>query len=335
MNKKTLGILIPYYKESREQIETLILSIVNQYNVDFNRVKIIMCGDGEEATSLLDLNITRNITVKNSPEIKIIDNKEKIGVSACRNKCFDESNTDYVMWCDADDMFFNSMGLWMIFNEIDNGGFDTLASSFLAEFVKDDGKYDYQIQQGDTIFVHGKVHSREFLLRENIRWNPKLTIHEDSFFTLQCKELSTNSKYIPGCFYMWRHNENSVSRKDSKYMLKTYQQLIDSIDALADVYLSKGKYDLAEKHIVSMVYDTYFSLNCEEWFENTNQTYRNTVESRFKKFFKKYTFVFDAANDTIKKQAIAGIKNRFFMTDSMFLEKVTFDDWISKIREED
>lgn len=331
MNKK-LSILIPYYNETIEQIRTLLGSIQSQYGIDFSTLEVIMCGDGPESTKLykniIKASYSFNVTIIPNPP-------EKVGVSELRNMCFQNSTGEYVMWCDADDMFFNNMGLWMIFNEIDNGGFDTLASSFLAEFVKDDGKYDYQLQQGDTIFVHGKVHSREFLLREGIKWNPDLTIHEDSFFTIQCRELSTNSKYIPGCFYMWRHNENSVSRKDEKYMLKTYQQLIDSIDALADVYLSKAKYDLAEKHIVSMVYDTYFSLNCEEWFENTNQTYRNTVESRFKKFFKKYMFIFDAANDTIKKQAIAGIKNRFFMTDSMFLEKVTFDDWISKIREEE
>ena len=39
------------------------------------------------------------------------------------------------MFCDADDMFYNVCGLWIIFREIDNGGFDTLMSAFLEETI--------------------------------------------------------------------------------------------------------------------------------------------------------------------------------------------------------
>jgi len=38
----------------------------------------------------------------------------------------------------------------------------------------------------DSTFVHGKVHSRHYLLDKNIKWNNNLTIHEDSYFNILC-----------------------------------------------------------------------------------------------------------------------------------------------------
>lgn len=65
-------------------------------------------------------------------DIKQIHQKH-LGVSAARNSCFDEATADYVMFCDADDMFYNACGLWIIFREIDMGGFDSLISMFVEE----------------------------------------------------------------------------------------------------------------------------------------------------------------------------------------------------------
>ena len=47
-------------------------------------------------------------------EIKYIFNEHK-GVSAARNRALDEASAEYVMFCDADDMFYNMCGLNLIF----------------------------------------------------------------------------------------------------------------------------------------------------------------------------------------------------------------------------
>lgn len=328
MNKK-LSILVPYYNETIEQIKTLLDSIQNQYGIDFSTLEVVMCGDGPESTKLykniINSTYSFNVTIIPNPP-------EKVGVSELRDICFQNSTGEYVMWCDADDMFFNSLGLAMVYNEIQNEGFDTLSSSFLAEFINDEGKRDYITYEGDTIFVHGKVHNRDFLLREGIKWNPDLTIHEDSFFTIQCRSLAENAKYIQIPFYMWRHNKNSVSRKDSKYMLKTFPNLIDSIDALIGRFMEKQKRDLVFMHVSNMIYETYFTLNCKNWLENTNQEYRDIVEERFKMFYTKYKLLFDITPNEIKQSSIASIKNRMFMSKEMFLEEITFKDWLSKFQ---
>jgi glycosyltransferase involved in cell wall biosynthesis len=112
---------------------------------------------------------------------------EHKGVSATRNACLDHATADYVMFCDADDMFYNACGLYIIFNEINNGGFDSLTSVFIEETRNPDTKEIVYInREMDSTFVHGKVHNREFLEKFNIRWNDKLTIHEDSYFNCLC-----------------------------------------------------------------------------------------------------------------------------------------------------
>ena len=329
IKRKTLGILIPYYKETEEQIKCLLDSIKIQQNVDFEDIKIIMCGDGPDATRF-DLSKFKALYPF---EIKDIRTEDKIGVSACRNTCLDNCNTDYVMWCDADDMFYNCCGLWMIFNEMYQG-FDSLTSTFIVEFHDKDGNVAYQNKENDVVFVHGKVHNRYFLLKEDIRWNPELQIHEDSYFNIQCRTLAGERfKYLPASFYMWKWNENSVSRRDPKYILKTYQMLIDSMDALVEVFLNKGKIELAQQHATQMIYDTYFTLNCPDWLNIGNQEYRDTVENRFTDFYYKYKNLFDTAHENMKKSAIAGIKNRLFMENAMFLEKITFEQWIKQIED--
>lgn len=54
-------------------------------------------------------------------------------VSVTRNACLDYATADYIMFCDADDMYYNACGLYIIFREIKNGGFDSLASAFIEE----------------------------------------------------------------------------------------------------------------------------------------------------------------------------------------------------------
>lgn len=70
------------------------------------------------------------------------------------------------MFCDADDMFYNACGLYIIFREIENGGFDSLVSAFVEETrITETKELIYVNHDMDSTFVHGKVHNREFLLK--------------------------------------------------------------------------------------------------------------------------------------------------------------------------
>ena len=124
---KRLEILIPQYKETEEIIKPLLDSIEIQQNVDLkNDVGVVIVNDGT------DVLLSDDFLNKYTYDIKYIKNEHK-GVSATRNACLDNSSAEYVMFCDADDMFYNACGLYIVFKEIAAGGFDSLVSVFIEE----------------------------------------------------------------------------------------------------------------------------------------------------------------------------------------------------------
>lgn len=322
-----LQILIPQYRESDEVIKPLLDSIMVQQSVDLkNDVGVIIVNDGS------DVFLSEEFLNSYPFEVKYFKEKHR-GVSGTRNACFDHSTADYVMFCDADDMFCNVCGLHIIFNEIENGGFDSLVSCFVEESRHPQTKKPlYLNHEMDSTFVHGKVHRRKYLVDQHIRWNKNLTIHEDSFFNIQCQNLSKNVKYCPMPFYLWKWRDESVCRHDPKYILKTYNNMIDSNDALIDEFLKRGMLDKAGFYTVFMIFDAYYTMNKPEWINQENQEYRTATEKRFGKYFKKRENLWTGVTIQDKMQISNGVRSRS-VNEGMLMEAITIDDWLKKIRE--
>lgn len=326
MSKK-LEFLIPQYDETDEVIAPLLKSIELQQQVDLKRdIGVIIVNDGSE-TFLTDE------FLKNFPyDIQYIKNEHK-GVSATRNACLDASTADYVMFCDADDMFVNMCGLYIIFREMKGDGFNAMTSVFVEE-TKDfkTGEKIYINREMDSTFVHGKVYRRSFLLNNNIRWNDALTIHEDSYFNCLAQKMTAEVKYCQQPFYLWKWRDASVCRHDPKYILKTYNNMLDSNTALVNELQKRSKSQEAQFYATMMIYDAYLMMNKKEWLDQENQEYRYNTEKRFQKYYKDFKPLFDAVPEETRAQLIVGIKNRFFQ-EGVFFEAVTFDDWIKHIVE--
>lgn len=320
-----LQILVPQYNETNEIIKPLLDSIEVQQNVDLQHdVGVIIVNDGT------DIHLSEEFLKRYSFPIEYHLHEHK-GVSATRNACLDYAKADYVMFCDADDMFYNACGLYIVFREIELGSFDSLVSAFVEESRDPQTKDPVYINHNmDSTFVHGKIHRRKFLLKEKIRWNDKLTIHEDSYFNCLCQRLAKELKYSQTPFYLWRWRDNSVCRHDPKYILKTYNNMLDSNDALIEQFLQRGRKDDAEFFAVNMIYDSYFTMNKDEWLNQENREYRYATERRFKEYWQKYKHLHDSINSMTKTQIIMSVKNRMY-TEGMVLESVTFNEWIKQI----
>ena len=68
----------------------------------------------------------------------------------------------------------------------------------------------------------------------------------------------------------------------------------------------------------------------KEWLNQDNQEYRNKTELRFKQYYQTFKKQFDDVPKELKQQIIVGMRNRFF-GEGMFMESVTFNDWIDHI----
>lgn len=319
-----LQILIPHYKETVEEIKPLLDSIAIQQNVDFNEVGVIICNDGS------DVKLQKDFLSNYSFKIEYYEEPHR-GVSGTRNACLDYATADYVMFCDADDMFYNACGLWIIFREINNGGFDSLVSVFTEESrIPETKEVVYINHDMDSTFVHGKVHRRQYLIDKHIRWNENLIIHEDSYFNIQCQNLSQNVKYCTTPFYLWKWRDSSVCRHDPKYLLKTYKNMIDSNDALIDAFLSKGSQEKAMFYTVLMIYDAYYTMNKPEWINQENKSYRDETERRFSSYYKKRKSLWDSVSMSDKMQISNGVRSRS-VNEGMLMEAITITDWLRHI----
>ena len=321
-----LQILIPQYNETDEVIKPLLDSIALQQNVPFDEIGAIICNDGSE-TFLSD-------ELLKSYPFKIEYFKEPHrGVSGTRNACLDHATADYVMFCDADDMFHNACGLWIIFREMKmDKGFDSLVSVFIEETRDPQTKEPLYInREQDSTFVHGKVHRRQYLLDKKIRWNEKLTIHEDSFFNILCQNLSENVKYCPMPFYLWKWRDESVCRHDPKYILKTYRNMLDSNDALIAEFLKRGIQDKAMFYTAFMIFDAYYTMNKPEWVNQENKEYRDGTEKHFAKYFLKHEDLWDSVPSPDKMMISNAVRSRS-VGEGMLMEAVTIQEWLKHIK---
>ena len=321
---RKLDILVPVYNEDEQTVKPLLDSIAIQQNVNLREdVGVIVCCDGGSC-SLSD-------AFRDSYpfSIEYFCNEHK-GVSATRNACLDRSEAEYVIFCDADDMFFNACAFWMLFQEMKTG-FDNLTSVFVEE-TRVNGAITYINRQMDSTFVHGKVHRRQYLVSKGIRWNEKLTIHEDSYFNILAQNLSDQVKYCPTPFYLWKWRDDSVCRHDPKYILRTYRNMLDSNDALVDEFIRRVMPDKATFYTAFMIFDSYYTMNKPEWINQENIEYRDSTERRFAEYFKKHKGLWDALPAPEKMQMSNGVRTRS-VNEGMLMEAVTIDQWLKHIME--
>lgn len=320
-----LQILIPHWQERPEEMEPLLDSIALQQGIDISEVGVIIAHDGPDASPLPE-----EWHERYPFEIKHVQ-ADRGGVSHTRNAALDAATADYVMFCDADDMFCDVCGLHIVFREME-AGFDTLVSCFREESrdPADKSKPLYINHDMDSTFVHGKVHRRGYLVDNGIRFNDGLTVHEDSYFNILAQNLTENAKYCPMPFYLWRWRDESVCRHDPDYILKTYNNMLDSNDALVDEFVRRMREDKANFYVGFMVMDAYYLMNKPEWLDKTHADYRAAVESRFKTYWAKHKEQFKRLTEQEKMQISMGVRSRSVM-EGMLMEAVTLDQWISHI----
>ena len=320
-----LQILVPQYRETEEVIRPLLDSIALQQSVDMHQIGVVICNDGSGVF------LSEPFLHAYPFRIDYLKAPHR-GVSAARNACLDYATADYVMFCDADDMFCNACGLWILFREME-AGFDSLVSLFVEE-TRDPATKQvvYVNHENDSTFVHGKVHRRQYLLDRGIRFNDRLTVHEDSYFNILCRSLSLNVKYCPTPFYLWKWRDDSVCRHDPKYLLKTYRNMLDSNDALIDAFLSRGMPDRAAFFTAFMIFDAYYTMNKPEWTDQENQQYRRETEQHFAAWFRKHEDAWNGIPPGDKMMISSQVRSRSVL-EGMRMEAVTIDTWLKNVKD--
>lgn len=266
MEHKKIQFLVPQYKENEETISFLLDSLESQLHVDMKDIGVIICSDGGEYV------LDQDFLDKYSYDIQYVICEHR-GVSAARNSALILSDSEYVMFCDADDGFVSNIGVYSVVRCLDQNHDSEILSCKI--FVEDNagGFPIFSIGDHNNTFVHGKVFRREYLIEHELFFDERLKIHEDSYFCNIINFFVKNKVFNDNAFYCWRKNPNSVSNQEY-YFVKTMWRLLLTNNSLVDFMMNIGmqKEQISES-VVNVVLQLYCELQNDEWYLKEHKEY--------------------------------------------------------------
>ena len=210
MNRKTLiSVIIPYYKKKKYFKKTLN-SILRQTVQNFEIIIVYDDGDKEE------LQFLKKLVNKKKNKIKIIVNKNNLGVGMSRNKGVKYSKGNYIAFIDADDIWHkNKLKYQLEYMKKNNYNFTFTSYKIINKYNK---IISERIAPKETSFrellIDCKIGLSTVMIKKNILTEklkfPELKTKEDLVLWLKIskkfKLIGLNRKLT-----FWRKTENSLS----------------------------------------------------------------------------------------------------------------------------
>lgn len=295
----TLDIIIPHYKEPWETCKYLFDTIATQRGIDFKDIRALVVNDGD---CLLSESAFCDYPYKVEYLVK-----EHGGVSDTRNYGLDHSDADYVMFCDIDDGFLNNYALHLLFSTMQEG-YDFIISNFVEETKINDASLTLARHDNDMTFMHGKVYRRAFLVDNNCRFDPAMTLHEDGYFNMLVYAEACHhgkQKNLETPIYIWRWNENSVVRKDrDDFVLRTYGHVMQTRIGICRELKKRGYENDYSSAVGMTVLNSYYDFNKTAYYLAKNEKPLREAERAFKAFWMEFKPAFmDLTNQQIADMA--------------------------------
>ena len=251
-----IDVIIPAYN-AINTLERTLFSI--SYQTISEKLNVYIVNDySEDDYSEIINYFSMHINIK---EIKLDKN---VGPGLAREEGIKNSNSKYIMFIDADDMFAAPNSIETIYNEINNNDLDVVIGKFI-----ECRENDFVHHDNDEIWLHGKIYRREFIEKNDIHFNDSRA-NEDNYFN-QCIMLSEpKKKYIDYPIYFSMFNESSITRRnDYEYSYKGLFGYITNMDQALQFAINNnknkvniGNFSLA---VLYAIYYYYIEYNDKEF----------------------------------------------------------------------
>ena len=320
-----LTIVVPHYKEPFESCHFLFDSIATQHGINFDDICVMVVNDGdavvwdESVFAPYDFHIDYVV-------------REHAGLSETRNYGIDHAETEYIMFCDCDDMFLNNYALHLVLGAIQEG-FDFFHSVFIEEQPNDSGGWDIHRRDRDLVFVHGKCYRRKFLVDKGIRFSPDLYLNEDSAFNkIAYHEAGDNVKYVETPLYLWCWNKDSTVRKDREdFILKTYDQVMLMRTKICEQLEERGFIDEFFDSVCQTVLDSYYDFMEPSFTKPSNKPLVAKAQKEFKRFYRKFSKSFmECDSDRIGRQMMQARLRAY--NAGLRMETTDLKSWLKHIK---
>lgn len=277
----TFQILVNHFNEDVSIVERFLTSLAWQQDVKFS---VLILSDG--GSRIPEANL------KGFPFPIVYRYAEHSGVCHSRNLLLDKSTADYIMFCDIDDQFTDPYGLKTLFDTANKFVPDVIGCPYLVERKNQFG-LSYMVLDKDVLRVHGKLFRRQYLINNNIRFPDSMEFSGDMMFLWLAFSLTNSVKWIKKNFYLWKFNQNSVTRKNSYHHVRTYNKMLECYTLLAEDLKKRNRLDIYENLIATLFATIYIDLTFADW-----KTYPEDLRTKAEKYAKEtiQTYINDYRN---------------------------------------
>lgn len=210
MSEKMIDIIIPAYN-AHNTIGKTLASIATQNISD--KINVVIVNDGSEKDYSEFVGMFSPLI--NVSEITL---KNNIGCGLARQTGIDSTNSKYIMFIDADDMYMFPYAVQTLYNAMEhvyeNDTLLDVTYSCIDSVNNKTGRTKYTIAANHGTWLHGAIYRRSFIENKGIRFNDS-SRGEDVSFNKLCKLCS--NQYRLGTMddmvlYLWTDaNENRIN----------------------------------------------------------------------------------------------------------------------------
>lgn len=203
-----LDIIITHYQEPWEVCKKQFWMLDMQRRVDWREVHVTVVNDG-------GFRLPEDRLADLSFPVEQLDIPHG-GVSAARNAGIEHATGEWIMFCDCDDCFANIYALEDVLNVIRNaaGRYDMMWTNCYEEDLEAGTIYTIP-KMRVFVFCHGKIYRRAFLMEQDLRFDPMLTMNEDScfnaVFVARTQRVGEVRSHAP--VYAWIRRPGSVTTR--------------------------------------------------------------------------------------------------------------------------
>ena len=260
-----IDIIIPIYN-ARKTLELTLMSIKLQTIIDKINIYLIDDNSSEDYKDILNKYKDMNIIY-----IKLDKNN---GPAVARQKGIEMSSSKYIMFIDADDLLYDADSIKKLFNKIEED-YDYVVGITIDE------KQNTQIMNESDL--HGKIYKREFLLKNNIKFN-NTRVHEDNYFNNLVLLCEPKQKEILENVYIYVDNKDSITNINKEKEFENLEIYISNIKEIIEEATTRNiekdliiKYLIMKLKYINRIYNK-LSEKQQEIFKNWLKKYDIKLE---------------------------------------------------------
>ena len=257
-----LEIGIPVYK-ARKTLPALLDSIIVQTFKDFTVCLSIDC-DNEDYQDIIDTYTARGL------KIRVINAEENKGAGIARQRIFDTTEADYLIFADADDLLL-PCAAEKLYNKAVSQNLSLVKSGFIRKKLNGEDVF-FGPNDCITTWFHGKIYSVSYIKNLGLRFLDIRT-DEDDYFNFIAWNATANKGEINEQTYIWIENKESITLKlsDKEYFCNTYMNYIRSqVEGLQ--FMFQHKFGMPDPLIAQTLINVYNYYMRAKYYKLDEQT---------------------------------------------------------------